>query len=189
VPSGTIVGGENVIFSLNPGEIPTARDALAALSQGFTTGRVIHHPGTAPTPGDLNVYNFTGGKPPFKLPTDAQGVVLIGNTPQKITGHSGTEALIGNQGPDTIVAGGGHGTIIAGDGANLIKAGVGPFQILTGAGRDTVNLTGGADTFTALGGHDAIHLKGTQLTATGTVNIIGKVPIRSPYLGTPVQIR
>jgi hypothetical protein len=174
VPSGTIVGGEAVVFSLHPSEIPTARDALAALSQGFTTGHVLHSPGALPSPGDLNVYNFTGGKPPFTLPTNAQGVVLIGHKPQKITGHSGTEALIGNQGPDTIVAGGGHGTIIAGDGGNLIKAGAGPFQILTGVGRDTVNLTGGADTFTSLGGHDTIHLKNTQLTARGAVNIIGK---------------
>ena len=176
MPSGTIVGGEKVIFSLNPAEIPTAREALAALSQGFAPGHghVLHSPGAAPTAGDLNVYNFTGGKPPFALPTNAQGVVLIGHKPQQITGHSGSELLVGNQGHDTIVAGGGQGTIIAGDGGNLIKAGAGPFQILTGVGPDTVNLTGGADTFNSLGGHDTIHLKNAQLTAHGAVNIIGK---------------
>jgi len=172
--SATLVGGEFVKLSLNPSEYHVARDALAALGQGFSSSHVIHNAGIAPgAPGPLYVYNIPGGGPTFHLPAGAQAVVLKGNAPQRLVGHGGTEVLIGNQGSDTFVAGGGSGTMIGGDGGNLFRATGGSFKIVDGVGQDTVKLNGGVDTVVTIGGHDIVEISGTNLTATGQVDVIG----------------
>jgi hypothetical protein len=190
LPTATIIGGDYVQLSLNPAEIHAARDALAALGGSFSTGKVLHNRSTPPgtVPGALYVYNFAGGGGPFALPTAAGGEALTGNKGLSITGHAGEEVLIGNQGPDTINAGGGFGTIISGDGGSHINVGAGPFFIMDGLGQDTVKLTGGSDTVVSLGGPDLVKIKGTNLTFTGAVNVVGAGNDTIKLLGRPTTV-
>jgi len=170
----TISGGENVLITLNPVEVPFAKDALAALSAGFTNGEVLGR-NEAPVndANTLNVYNFPGGPPPFFLPSNAQGVVLVGGQDPVVVGHGGLEVLIGDQNNNTFYGAGGHGTIIAGHGANRIYSDGGSFAILTGKGQDTVNLfNGGSDTVFSLG-HDTVKVAAANLTMSGKGTVFG----------------